>query len=68
MGNFLLDDEDLLTLVREAQTIVNARPITPASDNPDDFAAITPLMLLTGCISPEPPLGEFSSKDELRKS
>ena len=63
-----LDDEDLLTLVREAQTIVNARPITPASDNPDDFAAITPLMLMTGCISPEPPLGEFSSKDELRKS
>ena len=63
-----LDDEDLITLIREAQTIVNARPITPVSDDPDDFSVITPLMLLTGCISPEPPIGEFSSKDELRKS
>ena len=57
-----LDDEDLLTLVREAQVIVNLRSITPISDNPEDFAAISPLTLMTGCITPEAPLSTFCSK------
>ncbi len=63
-----LEDEDLLTLVAEAQVIVNSRPITPSSDDPNDFAAISPLTLLTGCITPEAPLSTFCSKDEIRKS
>ena len=36
----------LQTLVVEIEGIVNRRPLTPSSDNPDDFEALTPAHLL----------------------
>ena len=36
----------LQTLVVEIEGIVNRRPLTPSSNNPDDFEALTPAHLL----------------------
>ena len=42
----VLDDEKLNTLFREVESIVNDRPITPLSDDPNDLEALTPSHLL----------------------
>ena len=42
----ILDDEGLVTLMCEAEPIVNGRPITKVSDAPKDLEAFTPNQLL----------------------
>ena len=42
----ILDDEKLLTLFCEVESIVDDRPITPVSDDPADLEALTPSHLL----------------------
>ena len=39
----LLGEEGLSTLMCEVEAILNSRPITKSSDNPDDFKALTPV-------------------------
>ena len=63
-----LSDESLLTLMKEAEVIINTRPITPLSDSPEDFSALMPLTLMTGVLDAEAPVDTFSSGDLLRKS
>ena len=58
-----MDDEALSTLMCEVETIINGRPITKVSDDPNDFEALTPnhlLLLRTG--APFPP-GLFNKTD-----
>ena len=58
-----MDDEALSTLMCEVETIINGRPITKVSDDPNDFEALTPnhlLLLRTG--APFPP-GLFNKAD-----
>ena len=38
----LLNDVELRTLLAEVESIVNNRPITAVSDDPDDCSALTP--------------------------
>lgn len=46
IGSQVLDDERLHTLLCEVEVVVNSRPITPASEDPNDLDALTPTHLL----------------------
>ena len=48
LGNRLLTDEVLITIMSLVEQTTNARPITPASDNPKDLEALTPNYFLLG--------------------
>ena len=58
---------ELLTYVGSATKIVNDRPLTPLSDDPRDFTAITPASLLTPYSSPYCVVGSPQHKDNLRR-
>ena len=60
----ILDDEGLVTLMCEAESIVNGRPVTKVSDNPKDLEALMPNHLLLLCSGPSLPPG-FFQKDEI---
>lgn len=59
-----LDDESLRTLLCEVEAIINSRPLTTVSDDPNDMDALTPNHLLTmkTCVITPPP-GEFQRND-----
>eukprot|EP00794_Sanderia_malayensis_P002086 gene2086-biopygen1869 len=44
--NQTLDDEGLHTFMCEAEAVINARPLTKVSDDPQDLNALTPNHLL----------------------
>jgi hypothetical protein len=58
-----LDDEALQTVLCEAEAILNDRPISKLSDDPNDLEALTPnhLLLLKG--NPALPPGLFERSD-----
>ena len=45
----ILDEDGLVTLMCEAESIVNGRPVTKVSDDPKDLEALTPNHLLLLC-------------------
>lgn len=63
IGHQLLDEEGLQTLFCEVEAILNDRPITKASEDPNDLEALTPnhILLLKG--KPILPLGLFEKSD-----
>ena len=63
-----LTDEGLSTLLKEIEQILNCRPLTRVSADPDDFRALSPMTLLNGCIEPEQPFDVFLNSDGLRGS
>ncbi|XP_064623536.1 uncharacterized protein LOC135485423 [Lineus longissimus] len=58
-----LDDEGLRTLFCEVECIVNNRPLTQASDDPQDLTPLTPNALLTLRLETPLPPGIFESRD-----
>ena len=53
----LVNDETLLTFMAETESLLNSRPLTHVSVDPQDFEAITPNHFLIGRNSPNvPPL------------
>jgi hypothetical protein len=58
-----LDDEALVTLFCEAESVVNSRPITPVSNDPNDLAALSPQQILTLRATDEVPSGQFEECD-----
>ena len=59
-----LDDESFRTLLCEVEAIINSRPLTFASSDPDDFNPLTPNNLLTMKTSVVlPPPGVFQRAD-----
>jgi len=50
-----LDEESLHTFMVEVEWISNNRPLTPVSDSPESLAALTPVALLSCCITPPLP-------------
>ena len=56
------NEEQLQTLVCEVETIVNSRPLTKASDDPNDLGVITPNDLLH-MKTTSPPPGKFIPQD-----
>ena len=63
-----LSDEGLATLLREIQMILNRRPLTKASTDPDDSRALCPQDILTGAADDAFPPDIFVSSDGLRAS
>ena len=61
-----LTDEILLTLFSEAEYIVNTRPLTKVSDNPDDPTPLRPIDLLIYNPPVSSPMGLFTSDDQYR--
>ena len=58
-----VSDETLLTMMCEAEGIVNSRPLTHVSSRPDDLQALTPSHLLLGRGNPCLPPGAFTDSD-----
>ncbi|XP_006816328.1 uncharacterized protein LOC102803533 [Saccoglossus kowalevskii] len=52
LGNRLVDDETLLTFTTEVEKILNNRPLTHLSDDPDDLEPLTPNHLLLLRLNP----------------
>ena len=59
----ILDDEGLHTVFCEAEAILNDRPLTKVSDDPDDLEALTPNHILTLKGKPIMPPGLFDHSD-----
>ena len=63
VGDGLLNDLELRTLLTEIESIVNNRHITAVSDDPADFAALTPKHFLLQRATQLPP-GVFVREDK----
>ena len=59
----VLDDENLHTLMCEIEAVLNNRPLTRASDQPDDLEPLTPNHILTMKRVPNLPPGLFVETD-----
>jgi hypothetical protein len=62
-----LTDEALLTLMCEVESILNFRPLTQVSDDPQDCDALTPNHLLLLNAEESFPPGVFSQHDSYHK-
>ena len=58
-----LDEEGLHTVLCEAEAILNSRPITKASTDPNDLETLTPNHLLLLKTTPSLPPGHFQKED-----
>ena len=61
MKDRTLTDESLYTFLVEVEWIMNTRPLTPVSDSPNDFSALTPMSLLCGSLDALLPPDVFPS-------
>ena len=59
----ILTDEQLQTLMTESEKIINDRPITPVSGDPNDPPALTPSLLLLMKFNSSIPQGVFVKED-----
>ena len=59
----LVNDETLLTLMAEVESLFNSRPLTHISVDPQDLEAITPNHFLIGRNSPNVPPDVFDERD-----
>ncbi|KAM8861775.1 uncharacterized protein ACB058_008484 isoform 2-T2 [Synchiropus picturatus] len=59
----VMDEEGLQTLLCEVESIINDRPITTTSNDPNDLEALTPNHLLLMRTQPNIPPGVFSKDD-----
>ena len=67
LGQQVLSDEMLQTLMSEIQGILNSRPLTPVSSDPKDLDPLTPNHLLLFKASPNLPPGSFCKEDVYSK-
>lgn len=58
-----LNEEGLQTLMCEVEAVINSRPLTKVSDDPNDLETITPNHLLLMKTKPIIPPGIFNAKD-----
>ena len=52
VGRQVLRDETLSTFLTKVEALLNSRPLTYVSSEPDDLEALTPNYLLLGCANP----------------
>ena len=66
--DIVLNDEDFLTVTCQISSIINHRPITKVSDDPNDFRALSPSQLMGGSIDASLAPSEFLNPIGFRKS
>ena len=59
-------DFELGTILCEVESILNSRPMTKISTNPDDWGTLTPQAILTGCLDIMSPVDVFNKADQYR--
>lgn len=62
-----LTHDVLCTLMAEVTAVINARPLTSVSNDPEDPFILSPAILLTQKVGVPPPPGDFTDKDLLTK-
>lgn len=67
LGQQLVNDEMLRTVMAEVQGILNSRPLTPISSDPKDLEPLTPNHLLLLRENPNLPPGFFTKEDSYSK-
>ena len=67
LGNVLTVDKVFLTVIAEAESILNSRPLVygGSTSSPTDVNALTPNHFLHGCASANVSPGEFTERDML---
>ena len=67
LGNVLTVDEVFLTVIAEAESILNSRPLVygGSTSSPTDVNALAPNHFLHGCASANVSPGEFTGRDML---
>ena len=60
----LINDESLLTLMAETESVISSRPLTPNPDDPIDAEPLTPSHLLLLRSNQSIPPGVFSEQDQ----
>ena len=68
VGERLLTDEDLSTLLTIVERILNDRPLTPVADNPTDLKTLSPSALLLGRLDACLPTDIFIEADGYKRS
>ena len=63
IGDRAVTDEMLLTVMAEVEGLLNSRPLTHVSTDPNDYEALTPNHFLLGHASPNLPPGIFEDGD-----
>ena len=67
VGEQILSWNEMATVFAEAKSIVNSRPLTYMSDDPNDLRPLTPNHLLLGRASPDVPHGPYEDTKNSRK-
>ena len=67
IGRNVVTDEMLLTVMAEVEGLLNSRPLTHVSADPNDLQALTPNHFLIGRASPNLPPGIFDDSDLSRR-
>ena len=67
LKDMVLDDERLYTLLCEVESIVNDRPLTSVSDDPNDLEALTPSHLLKFRSGHPVPMRGLNETDRFRR-
>ena len=67
LGQQLVSDEMLRTLMSEVEGILNGRPLTPVSSDPKDLDPLTPNHLLLLRANPNLPPGVFNTEEMYSK-
>ena len=58
----LFTEDALATFLTEVESVLNSRPLTPVSDDLEDFEALTPNHFILGRPSPNLQLGVYTEK------
>ena len=66
VGERLVDEETLRTFLVEVEKILNDRPITPVSSDPQDLEALTPNHILLLRRNPSNPPEVFEEEDQYK--
>ncbi|XP_043218397.1 uncharacterized protein LOC122391182 [Amphibalanus amphitrite] len=63
LGDRVVDDETLQTVVTDVEALLNGRPLTHVSTDPDVYQPLTPNYFLIGRASPQLSPGVFTDSD-----
>ena len=66
IGERLVDDEELRTFLAEVEKVLNDRPITPVSSDPQDLEALIPNHILLLHLNSSSPPDEFEESDRFK--